>query len=68
MEVDKDIMKHTIQYLRNQLISCMSQSKAANRKKVELIQIFFLFSVRLIRLTAILVDKDNLHMFSKMLI
>ena len=34
MEVDKDIMKHTIEYLRNQLIACVSQSKTTHRRKV----------------------------------
>ena len=34
MQVDKDIMKHTIEYLRNQLIACVSQSKTTHRRKV----------------------------------
>ena len=36
MEVDKDIMKHTIEYLRNQLIACVSQSKITHRRKVRI--------------------------------
>ncbi len=34
MEVKKDVVKHTIEYLRNQLVTCLSHSRVNHRTKV----------------------------------